>query len=44
MQIKRQSRFVPGSVKSPSLEDIVVLVDSAGVALGAGAFDESTYS
>ena len=25
----------PGSVESPPLEDVVVLVDSAGVALGA---------
>jgi hypothetical protein len=32
---KRQSAFhSPGSVESPPLEDVVVLVDSAGIALG----------
>ena len=35
MQIKETSGLsFPGSVESPPLEDVVVLVDSAGVALG----------
>jgi hypothetical protein len=35
MQIKETIGFsFPGSVESPPLEDVVVLADSAGVALG----------
>jgi hypothetical protein len=34
MRIKDNRVSFPGSVESPPLEDVVVLVDSAGVALG----------